>query len=117
DAMRVVDLLVDVPDFGPQPRLLEEARRNPPQRVALLDHIGVRMVGAQLGTRGVGGERDQKTRAQRKQFLKHDRQSPDPPRVWPSVPERPASASKNFTFGDGVFETTERITPLLGYAG
>src|SRR6185312_15819840 len=75
------------------------------------------MVGTQLGTRGVGCERDQQTRAQRKQFLKHDRQSPDPPRVWPSVPERPASASKNFTFGDGVFETSGKITPLLGYAG
>jgi hypothetical protein len=42
---------------------------------------------------------------------------PIPHEFQPSVPERPAAASKNFTFGDGVFETTGKITPLLGYAG
>jgi hypothetical protein len=42
---------------------------------------------------------------------------PIPHKFQPSVPERPSAASKNFTFGDRVFETTAEITPLLGYAG
>ena len=50
-------------------------------------------------------------------FLNMTGNPPIPHKFQPSVPERPSAASKNFTFGDGVFETTGKITPLLGYAG
>ena len=61
--VRVVHLLVHVPDLWPQPRLLEEPRGDAPQRVALLDHVRVRVAGTQLRSPRIGGERDQQTRA------------------------------------------------------
>ena len=50
-------------------------------------------------------------------FLNMTGNPPIPHKFQPSVPERPSAASKNFTFGDGVFETAGNPTPLLGYPG
>ena len=60
DQVRVLDLRVGLPDFRPQPRPLEEAPGDVPQRVAVLDDVGVRMVAAQLHGGGIGRDGQQR---------------------------------------------------------
>ena len=57
--VRILDLRIDLPDLGPEPGVLEEHRRDIPQRVATLDGVVHRRVGADelRGLRGSLGGR------------------------------------------------------------
>ena len=56
DEMRIPDLRIVLPDLRPQPRLLQEARGDVPQRVALPDDVAVRMLVRPLDGGGINRE-------------------------------------------------------------
>ena len=43
--VRILDMRIDLPDFGPQPRLVEKSPGDVPQGIAFLDNIAVRVIG------------------------------------------------------------------------
>jgi len=80
DQVRVLDLRVGLPDFRPQPRLLEEAGRDVPQGVALADRVGRRMIPAHFRREGETGEREQHGSENCRKAFKHGCYPPDSPR-------------------------------------
>jgi len=85
DAVRVLDLGIGLPDFRPEPGLGEEARRDVPERVSLLHHVGGRMVPAQLCREGKGGEGEKHGSQHCSKPFKHGCYPPDSPRQVTSI--------------------------------
>jgi len=59
DQVRIFHLAVVLPDLRPQPRFLEETRRNVPEGVALLDDITIRMIVRPFDRGGIHRQRQQ----------------------------------------------------------
>ena len=79
DQVRVLDLRVGLPDFRPQPRLVQESFGDIPERVTLLHHVGVGMIGPKLGGHDAGSNGQQRCRGNCKKFFKHGFHLPDSP--------------------------------------
>src|SRR5690606_8710729 len=88
DQVRILDLRVGLPDFRPQPRLLQETRRDVPQRVTLFHHVGVRVRVVHFHRDGVGRDGQQRHGGDRTELFQHGCDLPDSPTGWRTIVQK-----------------------------
>ena len=71
DQVRVLDLRIGLPDFRPQPGLLQELPGDVPERVAPFHHISVGVRAGHFGGRSIGGHDEGGSGKNRTKFSEH----------------------------------------------